>query len=154
MYNTCVCVCVCGRCMCVCYVCYVYNTCVGMWQVLPCCPIRAMHMCRVHMFICLDGSAHALLLMCCTCPTKHRVCSVCGRCMCICYVCYVYNTCVRVGMWQVLPSFHRTPLLEGSLPSLRRVWAATTPEVRRLRSTAYPNPNPNPNLRHNPNPNP
>jgi len=63
--------------------------------------------------------------------------------MCICYVCYVYNTCVRACVWQVLPSFHRTPLLEGSLPSLRRVWAATTPEVRRLRSTAtYPNPNP------------
>jgi hypothetical protein len=61
--------------------------------------------------------------------------------MCICYVCYVYNTCVRVGVWQVLPSFHRTPLLEGSLPSLRRVWAATTPEVR-VGSAASPNPNP------------
>ena len=35
-----------------------------------------------------------------------------------------------IDICTVLPSFHRTPLLEGSLPSLRRVWAAATPEVR------------------------
>jgi hypothetical protein len=68
------------------------------------------------------------------------------------YVCVcTRRACAYVCVWQVLPSFHRTPLLEGSLPSLRRVWAATTPEVR-VSSAAYPTPNstatyPNPNRR-------
>ena len=57
------------------------------------------------------------------CATKHAA------------VAFAASLRMELAVWgidvcTVLPSFHRTPLLEGSLPSLRRVWAAATPEVR------------------------